>query len=252
MGRTVENHGWDIIVVVAAEELLADTTVPESQCLALRGDRNATAACTAAKSGDRGYAFALIAESTDSAAAAGRSSGLVDGVQGVALHEVSVHYELRDAGQAIGHARTVDPTALPTAERQARFLTDVARAFDQWGEPEQCYRALLAAEHAAPQEVRRGAVRDLAVGLLRHDRRLPGVRGLRRPRRSARSAVTTAGEASACPESGLRADVHRRARGITGTEGYPRRVAMTRQGLGRFRFDHGGSLWSDLGREYGD
>lgn len=43
----------------------------------------------------------------------------------------------------------------------------MTRAFDQWGKPEQCYRTPLAAEKAAPQEVRRGAVRDLAAGLLR-------------------------------------------------------------------------------------
>jgi hypothetical protein len=64
---------------------------------------------------------------------------------------------------------------LPTPERQGRFFIDVARCFDQWGKPEQCYRALLAAEHAAPQEIRRGAVKDLASGLLHHDRSLPGV-----------------------------------------------------------------------------
>ncbi|WP_406095583.1 helix-turn-helix domain-containing protein [Kitasatospora purpeofusca] len=164
------------IVVVAAEELLADTSVPEDSRLATRGDLYATAAYTAAKSGDRFYAHALIREAADSAAAASRSSGLLDGVQGVALHELSVHYELGDAGRAIEMAATIDPGALPTPERQARFFTDVARAFDQWGKPEQCYRALLAAEEAAPQEVRRGAVRDLATGLLRHDRKLPGVR----------------------------------------------------------------------------
>ncbi|RGD56489.1 XRE family transcriptional regulator [Kitasatospora xanthocidica] len=164
------------IVVVAAEELLADASVPEVSRLATRGDLYATAAYTAAKGGDRSYAHALIKEAADSAAAAGRSSGLVDGIQGVALHELSVHYELGDAGRAIELARTVDPAALPTAERQARFFIDVARAFGQWGKPEQCYRALLAAEEAAPQEVRRGAVRDLAVGLLRHDRKLPGAR----------------------------------------------------------------------------
>ncbi|MFD0403824.1 helix-turn-helix domain-containing protein [Kitasatospora sp. NPDC127116] len=163
------------IVVVAAEDLFADASVPEASRLATRGDLYATAAYTAAKGGDRSYAHALIKEAADSAAAAGRSSGLVDGIQGVALHELSVHYELGDAGRAIELARTIDPTALPTAERQARFFIDVARAFDQWGKPEQCYRALLAAEEAAPQEVRRGAVRDLAVGLLRHDRKLPGV-----------------------------------------------------------------------------
>lgn len=160
------------IVVVAAEELLADTSVPQTARLATRGDLYATAAYTAAKTGDRSYAHSLIHEAADSATAA----GLVDGLHGVALHEVSVHYELGDAGRAIERAATIDPTALLTAERQARFFTDVARAFDQWGKPAQCYKALLAAEQAAPQEIRRGVVRDLATGLLRHDRKLPGVR----------------------------------------------------------------------------
>ncbi|MEV7776811.1 helix-turn-helix domain-containing protein [Kitasatospora sp. NPDC088351] len=174
------------IVVVAAEDLLADTTVSESARLAARGDLYATAAYTAAKTGDRAYAHSLIREAADSAAAAGRASGLVDGIQGVALHELSVHYELGDAGRAIELASTIDPTALPTAERQARFFTDVARAFDQWNKPEQCYRALLAAEEAAPQEIRRGAVRDLVTPLLRHDRKLPGVRDF-----AARAGVQT-------------------------------------------------------------
>lgn len=164
------------IVVVAAEDLLADTTVPESARLAARGDLYATAAYTAAKTGDRAYAHSLIREAADSAAAVGRASGLVDGIQGVALYELSVHYELGDAGRAIELAFTIDPAALPTAERRARFFTDVARAFDQWGKPEQCYRALLAAEEVAPQEIRRGAVRDLATTLLRHDRKLSGIR----------------------------------------------------------------------------
>ncbi|GGQ72694.1 transcriptional regulator [Kitasatospora griseola] len=164
------------IVVVAAEHLLANRTVPETARLATRGDLYATAAYTAAKTGDRAYAHSLIREAANSAAAAGRTSGLVDGIQGVALHELSVHYELGDAGRAIELAATIDPAALPTAERQARFFIDVARAFDQWGRPEQCYRALLAAEEAAPQELRRGAVRNLATGLVRHDRKLPGIR----------------------------------------------------------------------------
>lgn len=160
------------IVTVAAEELLADTSVSEAERLATRGGLYATAAYTAAKSSDRSYAYSLIREAADSAVAA----GVDDGIQGVALHELSVHYELGDAGRAIELAATIDPAALPTAERRARFFIDVARAFDQWGKPDRCYRALLAAEQAAPQEVRRGAVRDLAVGLLRHDRALPGIR----------------------------------------------------------------------------
>jgi hypothetical protein len=53
---------------------------------------------------------------------------------------------------------------------------DVARAFDQWSKPDRCYQALLAAEQAAPQEVRRSAVRNMTAALMRHDRALPGVR----------------------------------------------------------------------------
>jgi hypothetical protein len=43
---------------------------------------------------------------------------------------------------------------IATAERQGRYWVDVARAYHQWGKPEGCYRALLAAERAAPAEVR--------------------------------------------------------------------------------------------------
>ncbi|MCS0634779.1 helix-turn-helix domain-containing protein [Streptomyces sp. LP05-1] len=164
------------IAVRAAHDLQRDAGVPESARLAAQGDLFATAAYTAAKLGDRSYAHSLITEAADTARAAGRASGQVDGIQGVALHHLSVHYELGDSGQAIELARTVNPVALPTVERQARFFTDVARAFDQWGKPEQAFRALLAAEQAAPQEIRRSAVREVATDLLRHDRSLPGIR----------------------------------------------------------------------------
>ncbi|WP_189953228.1 helix-turn-helix domain-containing protein [Streptomyces alanosinicus] len=166
------------IAVRAAQEVRADRGTPEPARLASGSSLLATAAYTAAKRGDRQTAHALIGEAAETAKA-GRTipDARTDaGLQQVLLHQLSVHYLLGDAGQAIDLARTVDPSALPTAERQGRFFIDVARCFDQWGKPEQCYRALLAAERAAPQEIRRGAVKDLAGGLLRHDRRLPGVR----------------------------------------------------------------------------
>ncbi|MFE0187301.1 multiprotein-bridging factor 1 family protein [Streptomyces sp. NPDC058989] len=166
------------IAVKAAQDVQADRSACEAARLAAGSSLLATAAYTAAKTGDRQTAHALIREAAETAKA-GRptSDARTDaGLQQVLLHQLSVHYLLGDAGQAIDLARTIDPTALPTAERQGRFFIDVARCFDQWGKPEQCYRALLAAEHAAPQEVRRGAVKDLAGGLLRHDRSLPGVR----------------------------------------------------------------------------
>lgn len=166
------------IAVRAAQDVRADVSISESARLAAGSSLLATAAYTAAKMGDRHTAHALIREAAETAKADRTTADARTdtGLQQVLLHELSVHYLLGDAGQAIDLARTVDPTVLPTAERQGRFFIDVARCFDQWGKPEQCYRALLAAERAAPQEIRRGAVKDLAGGLLRHDRSLPGVR----------------------------------------------------------------------------
>ncbi|MGW1196293.1 XRE family transcriptional regulator [Streptomyces sp. NPDC002536] len=166
------------IAVRAAQDVRADRGFPQAARLSASSSLLATAAYTAAKTGDRHTAHALISEAAE-AAEAGRTSTAArtdTGTQQVLLHQLSAHYLLGDAGQAIDLARTIDPAALPTAERQGRFFIDVARCFDQWGKPDQCYRALLAAERAAPQEIRRGAVKNLAGSLLRHDRSLPGVR----------------------------------------------------------------------------
>ena len=76
-------------------------------------------------------------------------------------------------------ARRIDPTAIPLAERRARYWSDVARSFAQWGRHEQCYRALLAAERAAPDEVRyRKPVHEITTSLLRHPtaHTMPGLR----------------------------------------------------------------------------
>ncbi|MFV2118653.1 helix-turn-helix domain-containing protein [Streptomyces sp. Act-28] len=167
------------IAVAAAQQLATDRTCDMTERLSVQGNLYATAAYTAAKQGDRHTAQALIAEAEATAGQLGRDASLRGSVFGpsqVLLHRISISHLLGDAGQAVEHARRVDPTALPTTERQARYWIDVARAFDQWGKPDRCYQALLAAERAAPQEVRRGSVRAMAAGLLRHDRTLPGAR----------------------------------------------------------------------------
>ncbi|MGV9320425.1 XRE family transcriptional regulator [Streptomyces sp. NPDC003660] len=167
------------VAVTAAQQLTTDRSTDRTDRLSVQGNLYATAAYTAAKQGDRHSAQALIAEAEATAGQLGRDAllrGTVFGPSQVLLHQVSVSHLLGDAGQAIEHARRIDPAALPTAERRARYWIDVARAFDQWGKPDRCYRALLAAEQAAPQEVRRGSVQSMAADLLRHDRALPGVR----------------------------------------------------------------------------
>ncbi|CAL9304339.1 hypothetical protein SUDANB25_03786 [Streptomyces sp. SudanB25_2051] len=168
------------IAVAAAQGLARHRDTGLTERLSVQGNLYATAAYTAAKQGDRHAASALIGEAEATAGRLGRDAELRGSVFGpgqVLLHRISISHLLGDAGQAVEYARRVDPAALPTAERRARYWIDVARAFDQWGKPDRCYQALLAAERAAPQEVRRGAVRAMAAGLLRHDRALPGVRG---------------------------------------------------------------------------
>ncbi|MFE9888920.1 helix-turn-helix domain-containing protein [Streptomyces scopuliridis] len=168
------------VAVTAAQHLAADRTTPEPQRLSVQGNLYATAAYTAAKQGDRAAAHTLIAEAEATAKRLGADQSPAGtaffGPSQVLLHQISISHLLGDAGTAIDHARQVNTVQLPTAERRARYWIDVARSFDQWNKPGNCYRALLAAEEAAPQEVRRGAVRTMTAGLMRHDRTLPGVR----------------------------------------------------------------------------
>ncbi len=142
-----------------------------------------TAAYTAAVDGDRHTARALIDEAADAArrlGADGNHRFTAFGPTGVRLYQISIARVLGDSGAAIEAARQIDPTAIPLVERRARYWSDVARSFAQWGQPEQCYRALLAAERAAPDEVRfRKPMHEITTSLLRHPTRtLPGLRAL--------------------------------------------------------------------------
>ncbi|WP_276314956.1 helix-turn-helix domain-containing protein [Streptomyces sp. WAC 06738] len=165
------------VAVTAAQQLTGASN--DAAVLSAKGNLYATAAYTAGKQGDRYLARDLIAEAGATADQLGHDAvtgGAVFGPSQVILHQISISYLLGDAGTAIEHARRIRPATLPTPERQARYYVDVARAFDQWGKPDRCYSALLAAEKAAPQEVRLGSVRTIAAGLMRHDRHLPGIR----------------------------------------------------------------------------
>jgi transcriptional regulator with XRE-family HTH domain/quinol monooxygenase YgiN len=87
------------------------------------------------------------------------------GPTNVDVHAVAVAVELGDAGVALDMAQRVDPSPL-SAERQARFLVDVARAHGQRRQLAAATRALLDAEAIAPELVAADeSVRD-AVRLL--------------------------------------------------------------------------------------
>ncbi len=193
--RASARRVWAIVLRRAghadtAQRLIIDTaaalqpylrTGPEH--LSVYGALLTTAAYTAATDGNRGAAHTLITEAADAAARLGADAyhrHTFFGPTNIGIYQIGIARVLGDSGTAIEVARRIDPTAIPAPERRARYWTDVARSFHQWNKPEQCYRALLAAEHAAPDEVRyRKPVQHLTTYLLHHPvaRSLSGLRG---------------------------------------------------------------------------
>jgi transcriptional regulator with XRE-family HTH domain len=156
----------------------------DPQRAAERGLLIQSAAYTAARSGDRTGMRELTSEAAAIAAGLGHATLLRDHGGGfspatVALHRISAEYSIGEPGAAIAVARQIPPASLPSVERRARYYTDVARAFGQWGRRNDCLNALLAAERQAPEETHtRPAVRDLISGLLVSGRTAPELRGL--------------------------------------------------------------------------
>ncbi len=154
---------------------------PSPDQLSVYGTLLEVAAYTAAVDGNRGAARDYISEAHVAATRLGRDANhryTAFGPANVTLYQVSIAQVLGDSGTAIEHAKTLRAAAIPTAERRGRYWIDVARAYHQWAKPEPCYRALLAAERAAPGEVRyRPPVHRITEDLLRANRRnaLPGL-----------------------------------------------------------------------------
>ena len=178
-GRAVD------LLIRACRDIEPDGNASPDQ-LATYGNLLTVAAYTAAMAGNRHAAGEYMAEA---ASAAARLGGAASGRQpafgqaGLTLYKVSIAQVLGDNGTAIDHARSIRAASIPTPERQGRYWVDVARAWHQWGKPEPCYRALLAAERAAPAEVRyRPPVHRMTEDLLRADGRgsLPGLRDFAR------------------------------------------------------------------------
>lgn len=181
---------WGIVLrrsgqAETARQLVLDTATalqPElhrgHDHLSAYGSLLETAAYTAAVDGDRGTAKSLIAEAAEAATRVTGPHSTAFNPTAVGLYQISIARVLGDSGTAIEHARRIDPGTIPVVERRARYYSDVARAFHQWGKPEQCYRALLAAEHASPDEVRyRKTIHQITESLARHPnaRALPGL-----------------------------------------------------------------------------
>ncbi|MFE7129426.1 hypothetical protein ACFVIM_01020 [Streptomyces sp. NPDC057638] len=98
---------------------------------------------------------------------------------GADRYAVGVHWALGDAGAALEAGRHLRPEQFPTPERTSRMHTDLARAWWQYGKPEQTTRELLAALRVSPAEIRdRPSIRTIVSSLASRHPHTPGVRGL--------------------------------------------------------------------------
>ncbi|MER6548486.1 hypothetical protein [Streptomyces sp. NPDC001250] len=151
---------------------------------AQRGLLIQSAAYTAARTGDAAGMRELTGEAAAIATQLGGTTLLRDHGGGfspttVQLHLISAENSVGDPSTALAAAKAVAPQSLPSTERRARYYTDIAAAYGHWGRRDDCMRALLAAEHHAPQETHaRPALKSLVSGLLVSGRTTTELRGL--------------------------------------------------------------------------
>ncbi|WP_051751736.1 hypothetical protein [Streptosporangium amethystogenes] len=142
-----------------------------------------TCAYNAAQAGERDRALEMIKQAAHvttrlpTRTIAGQPFSI--GPAHVSLYEIGVHWSLGDAGAALRAGRDVHPGQLSTPERRGRLYTDLARAWWQWGKPEQTVTALLNACRQSADEVRaRPTIRAMAVTLINQHSRVAGVQTL--------------------------------------------------------------------------
>jgi tetratricopeptide (TPR) repeat protein len=154
--------------------------------LSIYGALLQTSAVVAARRGDRAGANDFLTEAAVIAERLGEDRNdfwTVFGPTNVGIHRASVSVELGDAGLVVEPARAIDPSHLPSLERRAHHLLDLAQGYGQWRKDHQALDTLLQAERLAPQEVhQQPVVQRLVVELLHRERRTtrPGLRELAR------------------------------------------------------------------------
>jgi transcriptional regulator with XRE-family HTH domain len=187
VARRAGHHGHaQTLTLVAASHLDISGTRPAPEHLAMYGMLHCSDGYAAARASDRDRdrdrANELLAEAEATATRLADDRARQQALTAnVVSHRVSAAYLLGDAGTALTHARSLPLAAIPTTERRARLLVDIAMSYAQWDKPDRAYRTLLAAERAAPCEVRtRNAVRSLVTDLMAapHQAAMPGLPAL--------------------------------------------------------------------------
>ncbi|WP_317496011.1 hypothetical protein [Haloechinothrix sp. LS1_15] len=144
------------VISDAAERLGQPASSSSPTYVSVYGTMCLTGSMAAARARDRTYTKELLREARAAAQRIGTDANLLwtaFGPTNVAVHAVSTAMELGDAQQALELGTQVDAKGLPT-ERRARHDIELARAHSAIGDRDTAVQHLLAAEHAAPEQVR--------------------------------------------------------------------------------------------------
>lgn len=157
-------------VASAAAESLKQRAATDAalEVLSLWGAFHLVLAIAAARDNDRAQAHNHLRNAQEIADRIGEDRndfGTEFGPTNVALHAVGVAVELGDAGEALDLASGIEPERL-SAERQARYLLDVAQAHAMRRQIGEAFRCLEQAEGLTPEQTRshrvaRAVARDL-------------------------------------------------------------------------------------------
>jgi hypothetical protein len=125
----------------------------------------------AARSGDNATTAEYLREAERAARRQGRDANhlwTAFGLTNVEIHRVNTAVELNNIQAVLDCGLSLNTTALP-AERQVRYLLDIARVYCLTGRRDESLSVLLTAELTAPEQVRthyisRQVVADLLQG----------------------------------------------------------------------------------------
>ncbi len=173
--------GEEAIRQLEAEHLSGE---PSPRALSLLGTLHLIRSMTAAQNVDRQE----VDEALNSAAQAAERNGRDRddyqsqfGPANVAIFGVATAVEMGDGNLAVRRAKRVDADAIPSRERQARYLIDVARAYSQIGKDAAALQIIIEAHKRAPEYVGNHVMgREVVAKLLERERRsiTPGLRTL--------------------------------------------------------------------------
>lgn len=172
----------------AADDLQAlagDTEVRQAY-----GMLHLAAGLRSAVAGGRAAAFDHLAEARQAAESLGEPAALglnrfAFGPTNVGFWTVALHLETGEPQRALEAAARLDPSAVPLANRQGPFFSDVATAFAATGRDDEAVAAFLRAEAVGPQWFRlRPTSRDTIASIIRRRRRHAITAPLRRAARA--------------------------------------------------------------------